>query len=712
VTRTISLSILATGLLAYGCASAPRPATGPPPAPFEQSLAWIVRLEDQRMLRGEVPSPPPEAAGTPRNRRAPAAASVRPAVPDLLAALTQGDPPVRRRAALAVGRVGLVDGIVPLTRVLSSDADPEVRQMAAFALGLIGQEGAAATLVTALKDPSPLVQGRAAEALGAIGAKAHASDIAAMMRPHVGAGALRAIAPDDLTYPLAPEVEAVRLGVYAFARLKAYDALASIVLTPEGQPVSEWWPVAYALGRTEDPRAAAALTALTRSGGTYTRAFAARGLGHVKASAAVPVLLPLAEDVARQPLVALEAVRALAALEAREAAPVLVRVMGGPALDPAVRTEVIAALGRVGSSEDSQHLLDFLTDQAPGIRAAAFRALGAIDREAFLSALSGLDPDRHWTVRAAVASALGTLDPEQAVPLLLPLLKDQDQRAVPAVLSALAAVKAPDVERLLLDHLRADDPIVRAAAATALGELRPAGAAEALAAAYRTAERDPTYVARGAIIGALAKYERPAAEPTLTAALADKDWAVRVRAASLLQTIDPARNTAAAIRPAPTTVDAATIASSPIVSPPYSTHVYVDTDKGTFQIELAVLDAPLTAFSFITLARKGYFDGLSIHRVVPGFVLQDGDPRGDGEGGPGYTLRDEINERPYLRGTVGMALDWKETGGSQYFITYGPQPQLDGRYTVFGQVIGGIEVVEQLRPWDVVRRVRVWDGVR
>jgi cyclophilin family peptidyl-prolyl cis-trans isomerase len=140
--------------------------------------------------------------------------------------------------------------------------------------------------------------------------------------------------------------------------------------------------------------------------------------------------------------------------------------------------------------------------------------------------------------------------------------------------------------------------------------------------------------------------------------------------------------------------------------------VYVDTDKGTFQIELAVLDAPLTAFSFITLARKGFFDGLSIHRVVPGFVLQDGDPRGDGEGGPGYTLRDEINERPYLRGTVGMALDWKETGGSQYFITYGPQPHLDGRYTVFGHVITGMEVVEQLRPWDVVRRVRVWDGVR
>ena len=125
-----------------------------------------------------------------------------------------------------------------------------------------------------------------------------------------------------------------------------------------------------------------------------------------------------------------------------------------------------------------------------------------------------------------------------------------------------------------------------------------------------------------------------------------------------------------------------------------------------------VLDAPLTVHSFVTLARKGYFDGLAVHRVVPGFVVQDGDPRGDGEGGPGYTIRDEINQRPYLRGTVGMALDWADTGGSQYFVTHGPQPHLDGRYTVFGQVIAGMEVVDRLAAGDVVRRVRVWDGVQ
>jgi cyclophilin family peptidyl-prolyl cis-trans isomerase len=147
------------------------------------------------------------------------------------------------------------------------------------------------------------------------------------------------------------------------------------------------------------------------------------------------------------------------------------------------------------------------------------------------------------------------------------------------------------------------------------------------------------------------------------------------------------------------------------VAPPFSPHAFIETDKGTIEIELAVTDAPITVDNFVTLARKGFFDGTGIHRVVADFVVQDGDPRGDGEGGPGYSLRDEINQRPYLRGTVGMALDWEDTGGSQFFITHSPQPHLDARYTVFGHVVNGMDVVDRIVPWDVIRSMRIWDGV-
>jgi cyclophilin family peptidyl-prolyl cis-trans isomerase len=147
-------------------------------------------------------------------------------------------------------------------------------------------------------------------------------------------------------------------------------------------------------------------------------------------------------------------------------------------------------------------------------------------------------------------------------------------------------------------------------------------------------------------------------------------------------------------------------------APPYSPRAYIETSRGTIEIELAVLDAPATVASFIDLARRGFFNGVPIHRVVADFVVQDGDPRGDGEGGPGYTLRDEINQRPYLRGTVGMALDWADTGGSQFFITHSPQPHLDARYTVFGGVVNGMEVVDRIQPRDAIASIRIWDGVK
>jgi cyclophilin family peptidyl-prolyl cis-trans isomerase len=110
------------------------------------------------------------------------------------------------------------------------------------------------------------------------------------------------------------------------------------------------------------------------------------------------------------------------------------------------------------------------------------------------------------------------------------------------------------------------------------------------------------------------------------------------------------------------------------------------------------------------LARAGFYNGQSFHRVVPNFVVQAGDPRGDGNGGPGYTIRCEINTRPFLRGTLGMALSGKDTGGSQFFITLLPQPHLDGGYTVFGQVTRGMEVVDRLEPGDVIREIFIWDG--
>jgi cyclophilin family peptidyl-prolyl cis-trans isomerase len=138
--------------------------------------------------------------------------------------------------------------------------------------------------------------------------------------------------------------------------------------------------------------------------------------------------------------------------------------------------------------------------------------------------------------------------------------------------------------------------------------------------------------------------------------------------------------------------------------------VTLRTPRGRIVITLDGVHAPLTVLNFATLAERHFYDNSRFHRVVPGFVAQDGDPRGDGSGGPGYSIRDELNDRPFLRGTVGMALSGPDTGGSQFFIAHSPQPHLDAKYTVFGQVVQGMDVVDKLQQLDVIDRIRVWDG--
>lgn len=133
----------------------------------------------------------------------------------------------------------------------------------------------------------------------------------------------------------------------------------------------------------------------------------------------------------------------------------------------------------------------------------------------------------------------------------------------------------------------------------------------------------------------------------------------------------------------------------------------VRTTRGTFRFELSYQEAPFTVESFIALARKHFYDGLLFHRVVPNFVVQGGDPRGDGTGGPPYTIRSEFGERSFRRGDVGIASSGKDTEGSQFFIMHSPAPHLDGRYTLFGTVTEGMDVVDRLEIGDRMLDIQI-----
>jgi cyclophilin family peptidyl-prolyl cis-trans isomerase/HEAT repeat protein len=450
---------------------------------------------------------------------------------------------------------------------------------------------------------------------------------------------------------------------------------------------------------------------LLQAKGRYSRAFAARGLGRLKHAAAAKSLHALLEPSAKAGLeVTVSVIRALAQVGATDAAPALARIAGDPKADSNVRLEAVTALGELRSPEGLATAQDLMTDEWPALRAAGLRAAAAIDQDSFVAVLAGMEQDRNWRVRAALADVLGSLPPELVGVRLRSMLDDDDKRVIPSVIGSLARMKVPEIRAIAMARLADSDPAVRVAAVNALGTNKAEGNADALRQAYKTAIGDETYDVRTAVLQALVSYGPAEATPALREALTDKDWAVRVRAQELLAKVDPQAEIPS-IAPVPNT-PIASYEDPGLIAPSNSPHVFLETEYGTIEFQLAVLDAPQTTRNFIELVKKGYFNGLEVHRVVANFVVQDGDSRGDGSGGPGYTIRDELNDRPYLRGTVGMALQWRDTGGSQFFITHSPQPRLDARYTSFGHVVNGLDVLDRIRPGDRIVRVRVWDGTK
>lgn len=708
----IGLALLA----AAACASAP-PAPPAPVVTFEQKLGWMLSLEDRRVLADPALAPAPMPAVAPRRGPAPAA-PVFVAAPDLAVLARDPEGRVRRRAALAIGRVGLEEGLPALSRLLQ-DAEPDVRAMAAFAMGLITSRDATTPLTAALTDPSVQVRGRAAEALGIICAPAQgaatacdstvAAAIADMAQPYIAAAASLqgdAAADEAGAGTVAAEAEAWRLAAYALVRMRDWNALSRLTLA-DGKPVTTWWPIAYALQRIDNAAAVPALAEIARTDTAVAAAFAIRGLADHRAADFRALFNARALDAGRDARVRIAAVRALGRLPGAESAATLLKLLATPKLDDNLRLETVAAIGAAGDAASAEALLDLLADEWPLMRSTALAAVARLDPGNFTVVLSGLQPDPDWTVRAALARLVASLPEDAARPRIEELRKDPDTRVHGAALAAAIQARLPEVDTWLREALTGPASAARGTAVAEIGRRRPEWGAAALREAYTAWASEPEYGARAAVLNALAQYGPEAARETLVAALSDRDWAVRLRARELLARIDPAAATQAAIRPVPNTWEAGVYLHPSVVSPAVSPRVTIETPHGAIVIELDVIDAPLTTWNFLELARRGFYTGVLFHRVVPNFVVQAGEPRGDGQGGAGRTIRDELHPAPYLRGTVGMALAGPDTGGSQFFIMHSPAPHLDARYTVFGKVISGMEAVDRIRQGDPIIRMTV-----
>jgi cyclophilin family peptidyl-prolyl cis-trans isomerase/HEAT repeat protein len=703
-------------------AAQPAPATRPAAGRIAPAtLLRIVRAEDERRW---------EAA-------------------DLGALLSDKSAAVRARAALAAGRIGDEGAVAPLSAILRRDADEWTRSVAAFALGEIEAASGADALLEALRlSRSVEVRARALEALGKIAAALPATQ--EERRTTLGAGILAALEAEHRARPH-PNRAIVLEGLTAALRSRHPNAPRTLALFLSSTDARLRADAANALARLRAKESLERLRTLAASDtDPVVRANAARALAAAEDSAAYDALLARATADADL-RVRVSAIRALAALKDARATEALLKRAGeltnaykaskaGGVANPSEANELLeiaTTLGRLAANTNDTRATALLRSlREAGLGAGevetAFARIAPTQymREPPFVALNnrlarGGNYPTAWQSVAALAQGLGELAQvtsarggnsavslqADAQILLRTMLEDPTTPplAVPAVLQAIAAFKPIDLGDVLRARLNASDVIVRATAADLLSTLDPDPKnARALIDALPRALEEEMNDAALSILGALAKQKTPEALEAVRSALGVPDYVVRRRAVSLLRGDAPdtegGRVETVATRNRPADYQRALARTGRRVS------ANVITDKGSFQIELLPSEAPLTVDNFVELARRGFFNNVAFHRVVPNFVIQGGDPRGDGNGGPGYQIRCEINAVPYTRGAVGMALSGKDTGGSQWFVTHSPQPHLDGGYTVFGRVTEGMEVVDRIAVGDRIHSVTVLEG--
>ncbi len=683
---------------------------------------------------------------------------------DLVKYLASKSAAVRARAALVAGRIGRKDAIPALTKLLS-DKDEKVRLNAVFALGEIESSDAAETLLAAMtKETSASVKARLLEALGKIAAASPKADSSAKIKD-----AVKASLNAELAKAKKRDRETVLLGLTALIRTRpdGADAIAARFLDDSDARVRA--DAGNLLTRLRAKNANAKLTDLVKNEtDPMARANAARALGAAGAKEAVDLLVSVAARD-KDSRVRIAAARSLASLKDKAAGQKLIeranallktandkglvsRRLGRPD-ETTELLELATAIGRIFEAGADEGALKFLR---------AFREFDHYRSSETEIAFAHVAPEVYvaenvpdemfsdfWAASAHFAglSAIADTKNETAISAarkaLMAFLSGLNSRtetsykiemakALPDGIGAMAALKVDGLEEKLLGLLENPDVFIRVASANALADLpKSEKSFTALERAFGAALSSDKHEddAQLAILDALAKIDKKAAIPTFSLALSSPDYLVRKKGFDLLsdKAFENDEKLAAFLKNAREKhLDEVQLHSASTRTElgqilngredyiraqsrkNCSAVAVLTTEKGVFEIELLGEDAPLTVDNFIKLANRGYFNGLAVHRVVGNFVTQDGDPRGDGNGGPGWSIRCEINMQPYDRGAIGMALSGKDTGGSQWFATHSPQPHLDGGYTVFGRVKGtGMDVVDSIVRGDKILSVNI-----
>jgi HEAT repeat protein/cyclophilin family peptidyl-prolyl cis-trans isomerase len=601
--------------------------------------------------------------------------------------LSADDPLLRLRAVEVIGRIQDPQDVPRLLPMLD-DSDAAVVHETIFALGQMGSQEALPALLELSGDTNDFTVHRlVCEALGKIG----------------GHDAIEALIELLRDFNSAVRAEAA----LALARTEDPSAVPALQLAIHDPDADVVWPAVYGLEKVENPRTGEKVAPLLAHNDARVREVAARTLGKQRYEGAVRGLVGALQDP--ETGVAANAAWALGEIGEDDACHPLGGVL---ASHPSHRVRLAAAeaLGAIGSKKGKDDLIQALSDESVAVRAAAILALAEVlgdDVEMFCDQMMD---DGSRLVRAAAIEAFGPGGVDARSDELSRIARThEDPMMRTAAVTAMGQLDEKSVRPVLVEKLDDDDWVVATVAVAAIGEQEYEEAVPALITTYQQRRRREDVNVRKEVLTVLTAMGSAEGAGIAREALSDPDWRIREQALLLLEAVGEA--------PGPDLIPSAREVNEAnfdrvrrrYVAPPLGLrHAVISTERGDIEIELFGDDAAAFVYSFIDLAKRGVYEGRTFHRVEPNFVIQGGDPRGDGWGDCGQTIPSQFNHYRYGTGYVGVPHDGKDSGGCQFFITQRPAHHLDGRYTIFGRVTKGMDVVGRIDRGDTFT-VRIVD---
>ena len=601
--------------------------------------------------------------------------------------LSDPDPEIRAASAIAIGRIGDRRYLPALISHLG-DTIAGVADAKFFAAGLMGDSTLFDTLYQ-LAQSSNIAREAAVEAMGRTATAGKARHLAEFL--------------DD------SDSLVVFQAMLALWRTKEWSQARKIAQIGLTNPIRKiQYSALYALSRGKRSEGRDLFRARLADSDPEYRMLAYTGLGQSLDSSAVTLIATGLDDSDRRvAAAAMYALRPFGSLGAG---------LIGEKL-PSLQDEKLMTLGIeiIGDSPGYTGATDLIasilsTDRRNNVQAAAAKALLQLEGT---KALNLIDEMLHHAAnqqKFKIAEGLARVDLETARPRLEQLLKDTVPIVRATALESLCSVDSAGAPSHIMAALDDADYVVTATAIDLAARRNLTTAIPTIAGMFLEKRAKLDNDLKRSIIGALSSFKDTGSLDSLIVATLEEayndEWIViRKEAAQALwdkYRIDYR--------------DRLGLAQSGIEKNNYrglfhrfsaNPQAILMTSRGPITIELLYGDAPKTVNNFISLAESGFYNDRIFHRVLPNFVIQDGCPRGDGWGGPGYAIECEYNRQSYTTGAVGMALSGKDTGGSQFFITLSPQPHLDAGYTVFGRVVDGMETAQEIVRGDSIRTVTI-----